>query len=70
MEIRFESTLINDVFVAMLGNGIVGSISRDGKRWKAVVYRSNGEDYEATTTQRHAAEAFIAGNVAVPVEEA
>lgn len=70
MEIRFEeSGAVKDVYFAMLDDRVVGLIAPEGKHWKATVYRNHGDDGEATTTQRHTAEAFIRNNVTVPVEE-
>jgi hypothetical protein len=69
MKVQFEeSQALAGVYHAMLGDRIVGLVRREGRRWQATVYRANGEDYQASMSQRHAAFAFIEGNVAAPSE--
>ena len=71
MEIRFtESQVFVDTYHAWLGKHTVGMVRKDEHgRFKAIVYRYPGDDYEATVPTRQEAEEFVKANVAVPIQE-
>jgi hypothetical protein len=59
-----ESGAVQGVVFAMVGEKIVGMIRRESdKRYHAELYRGGAESYKASFTQKHAAEAFLKGNV-------